>query len=92
MRLLIFLCLVCRATSAAAESLSTALGGVIRPEWQFDEARQYDFWIGEWRANWRQRTVWTTREPNCIAFDHQRRTDSGDWLSEAAFEPGKRTH
>ena len=38
-----------------AESLATALGGEILPDWQFEEARQYDFWLGEWRGNWRGR-------------------------------------
>lgn len=53
--LMIAVCSCWIAIPALAESLSSALGGSILPEWEFEEARQYDFWIGEWRANWRSR-------------------------------------
>lgn len=43
------------STGAGAEPLLDALGGEITDEFRFEEARQYDFWIGQWRANWRYR-------------------------------------
>ena len=43
------------AEAATAEPLLEALGGEISTEFRFEAARQYDFWIGEWRANWRFR-------------------------------------
>ena len=50
-RLLVGICLTSSSMTVSAESLSSALGGAILPDWQFEETRQYDFWIGEWRAN-----------------------------------------
>ncbi len=37
------------------ESWGDAPGSEFRAEFQSDDARAYDFWIGEWRSNWRPR-------------------------------------
>jgi len=41
--------------AGAQATLEEAFGAEIRPQWQTGIDRQYDFWLGEWTANWRPR-------------------------------------
>ncbi len=78
--------LLCRGTTVAAmlfafsahaeppQSWNTVLDTEVRPPWNEDRHRQFDFWIGEWQMQWRR------QQPG--AFYHD---SSGTWTRQHVF-------
>ena len=62
------------AQSDAEFSWSDALQSEVSTEWQAPEHRAFDFWVGEWEMNWRQRPEGE--------FYHQK---EGSWTRQRVF-------